>query len=101
MGGQLRAWCQSVGLLKSGQQFTARRSNFSIDGSDVRNELLQREDVPAKKFADTDTTAEKCPAGQLYDEAWAQLEAQPHLLTDPGLAKAAREFVNLIKTHDS
>src|ERR1035437_20371 len=101
-GGQLREWCQSVGLLRSGQQFTDKYKRGGAISVQMARTFVTNyykgKNVPAKKFADTDTTAEKCPAGQLYDEGWAKLEERPNLLSDPGLAKAAREFANLIKT---
>jgi hypothetical protein len=100
-GGQLRSWCQSIGLLKPGQQFTDKYKRGGAISVQMARTFVTNyykgKGVSAKNFKDTDTTAEKCPAGQLYDEGWAQLESQPNLLTDPGLGEAAKEFTNLIK----
>jgi hypothetical protein len=101
-GGKLRDWCQSVGLLKPNQQFTDRYKRGGAISVQMAKTFVTNyyagKSVAANEFADTDTTAEKCPAGQLHDESWERLENEnPNLLGEHGLSVAAREFAGLIK----
>jgi hypothetical protein len=105
-GGALRDWCQNVGLLKPGQQFTDQyRRGGAISVQMARTFITNfyvGKGVLAKDFESTDTTAIKCPAGKLYDDAWETLlTKQPNMWKDDALARAAREFVALLNAQRS
>jgi hypothetical protein len=101
MGPQLRDWCQSVGLLGKGQDFSDRRMrggpiSVQLARSFIFN-YFEGKQVDAKKFDMTETTPELCATGQ-RDSAWEQLRASnPSLWEDEGLKRAGTEFAALIK----
>jgi hypothetical protein len=99
-GPQLRNWCQTVGLLGSGQDFAdqyARGGAISVRmaRSFITNYYNGRK-VDAKKFAMTDTTPTLCVSGE-HDPDWDALKSTtPGLWTDKKLIDAATEFSLLV-----
>jgi hypothetical protein len=100
-GPELREWCQTVGLLPAGVDFTSsfqRGGRISVrfartfilnyfDGADVKSE----------SFSVTETTPTLSPSGG-QDKRWDVLKAKRNdLWTDAGLITAAREFVGLVR----
>jgi hypothetical protein len=100
-GPELRQWCQTVGLLPAGVDFTSsfqRGGRISVrfartfiinyfDGTKVKHD----------KFAITETTPALSPSGG-QDKIWDALKArESDIWGDAGLMMAAREFVALVQ----
>lgn len=105
MGPQLRDWCQCVGLLENGQDFSDRRMRGGPISVQLARTFIynyyQGMKVDAKKFADTETTPELCSTGQ-PDRDWDTLRASnPGLWSDKDLERAGTEFAALIKAQRS
>ncbi|CAN1519314.1 hypothetical protein MCEMIH16_01046 [Caulobacteraceae bacterium] len=99
-GPQLRNWCHKVGLLKSGEDFSAKRGrggpiSVQVARAFVANYFAGKA-VKEAKFDSTDTTPELAPAGKA-PTTWEALIAQtPSIWDDKGLAKAGQEFAKLV-----
>ncbi len=99
-GPQLRKWCQEVGFLDTGKDFSAKRERGSaINVRSVRSFILSyysgKSIDPSQNFENTDTTPLICRTGR-PDPDWARLrKGNPDMWSDEGLRKAAEEFVLL------
>jgi hypothetical protein len=101
MGPQLRDWCQSVGLLDEGHDFSDRRMRGgAISVQLARTFIMNYFDgmkIDSKKFDTTESTPELCATGQ-RDSEWENLRiAKPDLWKDAGLKLASTAFAALIK----
>jgi hypothetical protein len=101
-GPQLRNWCQTVGLLESGQDFAdsyERGGPISVKMARTFITYYFRGiTIDAKKFELTDTTPVVCPSGG-HDTDWEKLKADhPKLWSNVELSDAAKEFATLVKT---
>jgi hypothetical protein len=101
MGPELRAWCQSVGLLEKGKDFADRR----VRGGPISVQLartfilnyFEGAKVDPKKFELTETTPELCTTGQ-RDDDWEKLrKANSKLWDDKGLKRAGEQFASIVK----
>jgi hypothetical protein len=100
-GPHLRDWCQSVGLLESGQDFA---DNYERGGPiSVRmartfiTNYFKGTVVDVRKFDSIDTTPVVCPSGG-HDADWEKLKTDnPKVWSDPNLLEAAKEFAALVK----
>lgn len=100
-GPELRKWCQTVGLLGTGQDFTSSyQRGGRISVRFARTFILNYfagMNVKSDRFKLTATTPSLSPSGG-QDAGWEELKAKkPGLWTDAGLSKAAREFVALVQ----
>lgn len=100
-GPELRNWCQTVGLLKEGEDFAdsyERGGPISVKmARTFISNYFKGMSVDPKTFDITDTTPILCPTGG-PDPEWEALKAsKPQLWTDTGLLKAGKEFAALIK----
>ncbi len=100
-GPELRDWCQEVGLLKKGQDFTDRYRRGGPISVQMAHTFITNyhngKRVESSKFATSDTTPQKCPSGKL-DLGWEKLLTDnPDLLKDDALKTAARQFTSLIE----
>jgi len=100
-GPELRDWCQTVGLLQSGEDFAdsyERGGPISVKmARTFITNYFNGMTVDAKQFDMTDTTPSICPTGG-PDAAWEQLKAdKPKLWTDTELLQAGKEFAALVK----
>lgn len=98
-GPELREWCQSVGLLPAGVDFTSSfQRGGRISVRFARTFIINYFDgtaVKFDKFALTETTPSLSPSGG-RDKRWDELKAERHdIWTDASLVTAAREFVAL------
>lgn len=98
-GPELRKWCQTVGLLPSGADFTASfqrggRISVRFARTFITN-YFEGIGFDPEKFAVTETTPILCPSGR-EDEQWEALrKSRPNMWTDAGLMRAAKEYVAL------
>lgn len=98
-GPELRAWCQDVGFLDSGKDFSAKRQRSSpmtvrAIRSFILSYYLGRKVDPAR-FENIDTTPILCRTGK-PDPDWDKLRKENKTIwSDEGLKKAAQEFVLL------
>jgi len=105
MGPELRQWCQTVGLLETGQDFADRR----IRGGPISVQLARTFilnyfagiKVDAKKFDVTETTPELCSTGQRDDEWEALRKSNSKLWEDKALKRAGQEFAALVNAQRS
>jgi hypothetical protein len=100
-GPELREWCQAVGLLPAGVDFTSSfQRGGRISVRFARTFILNYFDgtkVKHDKFAVTETTPALSPSGG-QDKRWDVLKAKRNdLWADAGLMTAAREFVALVQ----
>jgi hypothetical protein len=99
-GPQLREWCQTSGLLQSGQDFADRYErggpiSVRMARTFITNYFLGM-GVDPKSFEVTDTTPVVCATGG-PDPEWETLKAShPKLWTDTGLLEAAKQFSELL-----
>ena len=105
MGPQLRDWCQSVGLLNEGHDFSDRRMRGGAMSVQLaRTFIINYFDgmkIDSKKFDTTESTPELCTTGE-RDSEWENLRnAKPDLWKDTGLKIAGKEFAALIKAQRS
>lgn len=100
-GPELRNWCQSVGLLDVGQDFSDSYErggpiSVKIARTFITN-YFKGMSVNSNAFALTDTTPVICPTGGA-DPDWEKLKADnPTLWSDPKLLESAKEFAALVK----
>ena len=105
MGPELRDWCQSVGLLDKGQDFSDRRvrggpMSVQLARTFILNYFAGTE-VNGKTFDNTETTPELCATGS-RDADWELLRtSKPKLWKDAGLKKAGEAFANLVAAQRS
>ncbi len=100
-GSDLRQWCQTVGLLESGKQFTdsyVRRGPISVR---MARTFISNY-FEGKRF-DTTNFGARATMPMLYkpgagDEEWEKIKTEhPDIWQDAGLMKAGQEFAALIK----
>lgn len=99
-GPELRDWCQEVGFLKEGEDFTDRRRRGGAISVQIARTFIMNfyagQQVDPENFATTATVPVVAPAGRA-SEAWEKLlNTRPKLYSDPALKRAAKEFVRLI-----
>lgn len=99
VGPQLRNWCQEVGFLDPGKDFSAKRQRGSaITVRSVRSFILSYysgKKIDALQFENTDTTPIICRTGR-PDPDWDQLRKDnTNMWSDEALKTAAKEFGNL------
>lgn len=99
-GPQLRKWCQEVGLLETGQDFSDRwRRGHSITVRSARTFILnyfRGKSVDNQKFDNTNTTPVVCNTGE-PDSEWEKLKKDhPKLWQDTKLKEAGQEFSLLV-----
>jgi hypothetical protein len=98
-GPELREWCQEVGFLDPGQDFSAKRQRGSpITVRAVRSFILNYylgKEIDPRKFSDVDTTAVICKTGK-PDPNWDELrDNEEGIWDDADLKEAAKEFIRL------
>lgn len=98
-GPELRKWCQNVGFLDPGKDFSAKRQRSSaISVRAVRSFICNfylGKGVDSSNFENIDTTPIFCRTGKL-DPDWEKLRKEnPDMWSDEGLQRAAQEFVKL------
>jgi hypothetical protein len=99
-GPSLRKWCQAVGLLAEGQDFSDSYErggpiSVKIARTFITN-YFKGKGVNPKEFDLTDTTPIVCPTGA-SDPEWEKLKSDtPTLWSDPHLLEAAKEFALLV-----
>lgn len=99
-GPELRKWCQAVGLLEPGQDFSdsyERGGSLSVKmARTFVTNYFKGERVSTKDFNLTDTTPVVCPTGT-SDPEWEKLKTDnPDLWTHSKLLEAAKEFSGLV-----
>lgn len=99
-GPNLREWCQSVGLLKDGQDFgdtKTRGGPFTVDLARTFIEnFYAGKSLKLKDFEKTETTPYLYRSGQ-DDERWQKfLDENPDIWKDKKLKKAGEEFARLV-----
>lgn len=97
-GPELRDWCQRVGLLKSGEDFSDKKqrgSKMSVRGARtfILNFYLGKE-VKDKDFDKTETLPIIAKTGTL-DQEWEKLRQNKAIWKDKDLEIAAKEFSKL------
>jgi hypothetical protein len=99
-GPELREWCQKVGLLATGQDFSDRRERGAqIAVSAARTFILNYylgEASAAGDFDKTDTSPKICKSGGI-DNDWEQLRTDKKIWKDSKLETAGREFADLVE----
>lgn len=99
-GPDQRKWCQAVGLLETGQDFSDsyERSgpiSVKIARTFITN-YFKGVTINSKEFDLTDTTPVVCPTG-VSDPEWEKLKSDdPKLWSHPKLLEAAKEFAALV-----
>jgi hypothetical protein len=105
-GPELRKWCQEVGFLDPGKDFSAKRQRSSaITVRLIRSFILNYyfgKKVDSSNFENIDTTPIISRTGKL-DTDWEKLrkEENTDIWVDEGLRKAAEEFVKLDQAQNS
>jgi len=99
-GPELRDWCQKVGLLEKGKDFSAKREpNKPITVRTVRSFILnyyKGQEVSTDKFDEVDTTPILCKTGK-PDPVWEEFrKTHKNIWKDAGLDKAGKEFSTLV-----
>lgn len=99
-GPELRNWCQSVGLLESGQDFADKRARTSpLTVRAARTFIVnyyRGSEVDSMKFEQSETTPVICRSG-VADNDWEALKkAKPGLWNDSKLKAAGVEFSALV-----
>jgi len=97
-GPELREWCQKVGFLDPGKDFSAKRQRSSaINVRAVRSFIMNYylgKKVDSSDFENIDTSPVICKTGRL-DPDWEKLRNEENVWVDEGLRIAAQEFVKL------
>ena len=98
-GSSLRDWCQEVGLLQRGQDFSDRtgRGKFSVHlaRAFIANFYLGKK-VDTKDFSQTETTPLLYKAGK-DEQAWEDfLSEHPDIYKDKELKAAGKKFARLV-----
>lgn len=100
-GPQLRTWCQTTGLLNTGEDFADSYERGGVISVRMARTFITNyfkgKAIDPKKFDVTDTTPAVCPSGG-HDIEWEKLKTDnPKLWTDTGLLQGAKEFAELVK----
>jgi len=104
-GPELRKWCQEVGFLDSGQDFSSKRQRGSaITVREVRSFIVnffKGKEINALEFENIDTTPILCKTGK-PDPDWEEIKRNiDDIWSDQKLHKAAKQFIELdIKQRD-
>ncbi len=98
-GPELRAWCQEVGFLDAGKDFSAKRQRSTPMTVRAIRSFISSYYLGAKtdtaQFENIDTTPILCRTGK-PDPDWDKLRKEnKNIWSDEGLKKAAKEFVLL------
>lgn len=98
-GPELRKWCQEVGFLDPGKDFSAKRQRSSaISVRAVRSFIMNYylgKQVDSENFENLDTSPIFCRTGK-PDPDWETLRRNnTNMWSDEGLKQAAQEFVKL------
>ncbi len=99
-GPELRDWCQKVGLLETGEDFSDKKqrgSQLTVRGARtfILNYFVGQQ-VHDTQFDKCDTTP-MIPKTGIVDEEWEKLRKEPGLWDNLGLLKAGEEFAKLNK----
>ncbi|MES2046706.1 MAG: hypothetical protein V4475_22775 [Pseudomonadota bacterium] len=98
-GPQLRDWCQSTGLLATGEDFADRKSRGSITVQTARTFITSYYEgmkINSAEFDNKETLPPISVSGQ-HDEAWDEVKsAHPDLWKDTELKRAGQEYARLI-----
>lgn len=96
-GPGLRSWCQAVGILAAGEDFSAKPGRGKIYVRLVRTFITDyMKGSQVVDFAKSVTTPVICPSGK-EDEDWARLlETHPGIWKDEKLLRAGKEFALLV-----
>ncbi len=99
-GPELRDWCQKVGLLQNGKDFTDRRVGGGIISVQLARTFILNyfagKSIDSKKFKLIDTSPILSVTGQ-RDVEWEKLLSEnSKIWSDIKLEKAGKEFVRLI-----
>jgi len=103
-GSDLRSWCQNVGLLLSGKDFSSKPARGAIYVRLVRTFITNYvKGRSVTDFANTKTTPVLCPSGgEGEDGDWVSLiEQYPDIFKDQGLLRAGKEFALLVKAQQN
>lgn len=99
-GPQLRDWCQTVGLLDQGQDFSEkRRRGGQITVSAARTFILnyyRGQEIVAVDFEKSDTSPKLSKSGS-SDAEWEKLRTAGKLWKDTKLEAAGREYAELVR----
>lgn len=97
-GPELRNWCQDVGFLDPGQDFSAKRQRGgTITVREIRSFILNFYNgklIKPNNFENTNTTPLLCKTGK-PDLDWDSLRTKTRIWSDKALKAAGREFVLL------
>ena len=104
-GPALRNWCQSVGLLMSGQDFADKRVRGGPISVQVAKTFILNYfagmQIDDQKFDTSATLPLLCQSGQASAE-WEELrKSNPKYYEDNGLTRAGKEFVRLVAAQRS
>jgi hypothetical protein len=98
-GPELRDWCQEVGFLGKGCDFTDRRSRGGPISVQLARTFIVNfylgQSIDATKFDATDTTPELCVSGE-HDVNWEKVRAKTGIWTEKALKRSASEFAKLV-----
>lgn len=98
-GPQLRDWCQSTGLLATGEDFADRKSRGSITVQTARtfiSSYYEGMKINSAEFDSKETLPPISVSGQ-HDVPWDDVKAaHPDLWKDPELKRAGQEYARLI-----
>ena len=98
MGPELREWCQSVGLLEKGVDFTDKRARGGaipvVLARTFITNFLEGKKLDLSKFDVTETT----PDLTLLGDEWEDVRKRPALWKDGKLQKAATQYAMLMKS---
>jgi hypothetical protein len=97
-GPELRNWCQEVGFLDPGEDFSAKRQRRNpITVRAVRSFIMNYslgKLIDPEEFETVDTTAVICQTGKT-DQRWEELRKDKSIWEDSDLKMAAKEFMLL------
>ncbi len=97
LGSEMRKWCQSVGLLESGQNFADKRSPEGIPTVRIVRSLFVNFYEGQKHEFSAFHTPIVCGSGPGIDEAYQSLRKKLKW-NDPSLAAMGKEFTRLHRT---
>ncbi len=101
-GAELRKWCQEVGLLKKGQDFSDKnKRDGPITVKEARTLIVnyfRGREVGSENFESLDTTPTVVETGTRSPKAWTKvLSDYPDLWDNKDLKRAGKEFSRLTK----
>jgi len=98
-GPELRDWCQEVGFLEKGRDFTDRRSRGGPISVQLARTFIVNfylgQSIDATKFDTTDTTPELAVSGE-HDANWEKIRTKTGIWKEKTLKQAAAEFAKLV-----